>query len=374
MPETQYRLFFDNQSVPARQMEAIDEIVVEQEVDMAWEARLKIPFILDAQGNWQVEEDDYMRPFCRVRIEVKIGDQPYVAIFDGSVTGFDSHMNSQPGQSTMTLIAQDDTFFLNRGEQVVSFENKQDHEVAEQLFNDFGDLIASRQVDNTPASGSALTPLVVRRGTAMQLLRYLAKRQGMHAYVLPGDNPGESIGCFKSYPTASDGLPALVLLGDERNIDELQVRYCACKPSDAAASTLRIKDKQIVSETVRRNQLELMGDETGEEESNLDLQVLPPRQGESVDLRQALTAVVEASGFSYDITGNVIEDTYPAVLSPYRVVAVRAGNTVISGDCLVVKTTHKINRGQYSQSFSLKRNARSSRFSAGQGSVPGGIF
>jgi len=374
MPDTQFRLFFNNTAASREQLETFDEIVVQQEIDMAWEARLKIPISVDASGNWTGEDEEYMRPFTRVRVEIKIGDQPFVPLFDGPVTGFDSQMDSDPGQSTLTLIAQDDTFFMNRVEQVEAFDDQSDHEIVQQVFNDFSQFVSSTDIDNTPASGSALSAHVVRRGTAMDILRYLAKRQGKHVYVLPGDNPGQSTGCFKAFPTAPGGLSALLLLGARRNIDSLSVRYCACRAADAVASTLRITDKQVVNETSRSRDAELMGEETGEEGSDAAVQLLPPRQGESVDLRQAVTARAEAAGYSYEVTGNIREDIYTDVLQPYKVITVKAGNTPVSGDYLIVKATHAITRGQYSQSFALKRNARSSRFSGGGTNVPGGIF
>jgi hypothetical protein len=374
MPETQYRLFFNNTAASNVQLEKIDEITVEQEVDMAWEARLKVPISLDAQGNWTGEDEEFMRPFSRIRVEIRLGTDPFVPLFDGPVTGFDSQMSSQPGQSTITVIAQDDTFFMNRVEQVVAFENRLDHEVAEQIFGDYSSQVSSTRIDTTPASDSALDALVVQRGTAMDILRFLARRQGMHAYILPGENPGSSIGCFKAFPTTPDQLPALVLMGQDSNIDSLHVNYCACKPSDASASTLRITDKQVQSETSRSTEVELMGDETGEDSSQTAMQLLLPQQGESVDLRQAVNAKAIASSYAYVVNGKILEETYAGVLQPYQVVTVRAGNSPVSGDYLITKTTHTITRSAYSQSFTLKRNARSSRFSAGQSSIPGGIF
>jgi hypothetical protein len=378
MPETQYRLFFNNSPATNAQLQNIQKIVVEQEVDMAWEVRMTIPIAVDAQGNWTGEDESFMNPFTRLRVEVKLGNDPYTPLFDGPVTGFDSRMKSEPGQSTITLIAQDDTFYMNRIEGVIAFENLLDHEVVMQIFSEYADFITTTHVESTPATGSALDPYVVQRGTAMDTLRLLAQRQGKHAYILPSDSPAAGIGCFKAFPTTDSGLPALILLGSDRNIDELNVRYCACKPCDVTADTLRISDKQVVSETASSRDTELMGDETGEEESgqNVDaaIQRLLPRQGESVELQQAVSAKAAAASFAYDISGNIIPDTYNKVIQPYNIITLRAGNTPVSGDYVIVKTTHTITRSSYMQSFSLKRNARSARFSAGQSNVPGGIF
>jgi hypothetical protein len=374
MPEMEFRIFFDNTGATDEQLELIDEITVEQEVDMAWEARLKIPVYVDDEGNWCNGDEEFMRPFTRVRVEIKIGDEDFTPLFDGPITGFDSKMNSGPGDSHLTLIAQDDTFFLNRVENIAAFEDRADHEVAEQLFDEYSHLVASKEIDTTPASGTALTPLVVQRGTAMQLLRSLAKRQGLHAYVLPGDEPGETIGCFKAFPIETDGLPPLILLGAECNVEAIDVHYCACKPSDAKASTLKITDKSITEETVNATDAELMGDETAEESSEADMQILPPHQGESVDLNTAVTAVVQNASYSYEVTGQLLEDTYTGVLSPYRVVSLQAGNTPVSGDYLITKISHKITAENYTQSFTMKRNARSTPFGSGSPGVPGGIF
>ncbi len=375
MPNIEYSLYFDNNPATTAQKEKIDEITIQQEVDMAWEARLKIPITVDGQGNWTGDDENFMRAFARLRVEVKIGDQPSVPLFDGPVTGFESTMSSEPGQSSMTVIALDDTYYLNRLEQVVAYENKADHEVATDIYNEFGNIITSTVIESTPATGSAFPPNVMQRGTAMDILRYLSKRQGKHAYVLPGERPGESIGCFSAYPTATDGLTPLLLLGEERNIDSLQVNYCACKPANATASILRISDKSVVSETVQAGDAETMGDEPGEvDDAGTATRFLPPHQGETVDLAQAVTAVVTKAGYAYDVSAELLEETYPEVVSPYRVITVRAGNTPISGDYLIVKTTHNITRGGYAQSVELKRNARSTRFGSGQAGAAGGIF
>ncbi len=66
MPETEYRLFFNNNAASQELLETISEVTVEQEVDMAWEARLQIAVTVDARGNWQGGDEDYMRPFSRL--------------------------------------------------------------------------------------------------------------------------------------------------------------------------------------------------------------------------------------------------------------------------------------------------------------------
>lgn len=359
MADIQYRMFFDNNPATRDQLDRVEDITVEQEVDMAWEARIDIPICVNENGKWAGEDEDFMKSFTRIRIEIKVGETRFVPLIDGPVVGFDSEMSFEPGQSSIKLIVQDDSVFLNREETISRFENQLDHEIASQLFED-PEQIVSTDIEETPAPGSSLSPVAVQRGTAMQILRSLAKRQGMHAYVLPGDSPGQTIGNFKSFPKQTDGLPTLILLGSERSIKTFDVNKNAQSPAAVMASTLRITDKGIISSTASFRDRELLGEEAAlEEDQDPAVRILPPLHGESVDLDQAVSAEVENSSYAFEATGSILEGCYQGVLQPYRLVTVKAGDTPLSGDYLITKVNHTLTRSNYSQSFVMKRNARS---------------
>src|SRR5215203_4931671 len=95
----------------------------------------------------------------------------------------------------------------------------------------------------------------------MQMLRLLARDQGMHAFVLPGDEPGQSIGCFKHFSTRAPDLPPLVLLGKDRNMETLDVTNDAESPSKFQAFFLDVADKGVVVSTAGFDTLELLGPE-----------------------------------------------------------------------------------------------------------------
>lgn len=360
MPSVEYKIHFNNDPATRRQLDRIGEITVEQEVDMAWEARIEFPACVDENGNWTGEDEDFMRSFSRVRIEIKNGTAPFVPLIDGPVVKSYDQRSSQPGQSSITLHVQDDSVYLNREENVELFEGS-DQEIAEQILGNI-EQIHTVDVESESSAesgtGSSLTPVVVQRGTAINILRFLAKRQGKHVYVLPGENPGESIGCFRSFPAQPDGLPQLVLLGSNRNFETFNSRYDAQRPSRVRASTLSITDKSITTSTSRFSDIERLGDEQPfENESDTSTHILPPRQGESVDLDQAVSSQAADLSHAFEVTGNVIGRCYTGVLRPYRVVTVIAGNTKLSGDYEIRRVTHTLTRSDYSQSFTLRRNA-----------------
>lgn len=361
MPAVEFRLHFNNDPATRQQLDRIGEITVEQQVDMAWEARIEFPVCVDENGNWTGEDEDFMRSFSRVRVEIKNGRSPFIPLIDGPVVESYNQKSFRPGQSSITLSVQDDSVYLNREENVELFDDMSDQAIAEHIFEDIEQIHTSDfERESSSEGGGSFTPTVVQRGTAMQILRFLARRGGKHVYVLPGENPGESIGCFRPFPTQPDSLPQLILLGPDRNFETFNARNNAQRPSRVRASTLNITDKSVTTSTSQFSDIDILGDETPfENESDTATHILPPRQGESVDLDQAVSSEAVDSSYAFEVTGNVIGHCYTGVLQPYRVVTVMAGNTKLSGNYLIRRVTHTLTRSDYSQSFTLRRNAMS---------------
>jgi hypothetical protein len=360
MPTTQYRLFFNNSPATREQLDKVDEITVEQEVDMAWEARLQIPICTDDKGRWSQQDAAFLREFSRLRIEIQLGTGAYVPLIDGPIVGFDSQMSSQPGQSTKTVRVQDDSVYLNREDQITRHEKLLDHEIAKQLFTSI-EQITQTQIDTTPAPTQSLTPVVMQRGTPMQLLRLLARRHpDFHAYVLPGRVGGQSIGCFRKFPEQPDGLPDLVLLGGDRNIDSFTPQYNAQRPAIARTAVLRLTDKTVQSSQTNPEDLTLLGQSSPvPRKTSAATQLLPPQHGDSVDVTRAAQAATSAASFAYGATGRVLGECYGGVLSPYRLITVRSSDELLSGTYQITHVTHRLSRSNYAQSFTLRRNARS---------------
>lgn len=363
MPDIRFRMFFDNNPATLDQLERVEEITVEQEVDMAWEARIQIPIYLDDNGSWVGEDERFMRSFSRLRVEIQVDKLPFMPLIDGPIVKYDNQKSSKPGESIVIMIVQDDSVYLNRRESVVHFENMSDHEIAMQIFRGI-EQIASFDIEAAPKPPGTLPPIVVQRSTEMQLLRFLARRQGKHAYVLPGNEPGLSIGCFKDFPVQTDGLPPLILLGKDRNIETFHIKNNVQRPATVRAATISICDKKVIKATTHFNKIDLLGEAVPwlENEADKAIQILPPYQGESVDLDHTVTAESANLSYAFEATGSILDHFYQGVLQPYRVVSVLGGNSRLSGNYLVSKVTHTLTRSMYSQSFTMRRNAQSERF------------
>ncbi len=377
MPATRYRLYFDDDPATREQLDGVEEITVEQEIDLAWEARLQIPVCVDEKGNWKGENKVFMKPFSRVRAEVKVGDRPYVPLIDGPIVAHDSAKSPEPGQSSITLVVRDDSVYLNRKEEIASFEGRPDHEIARQLFGGVPQ-IARTEIDQAaPRKGvGKQPPVVIQRATAMQMLRMLARDQGMHACVLPGDEPGQSIGCFKRFSTEPSNLPPLVLLGSDRNLETLDATNDAESPSRFQAFFLDVADKSVVDSASDLGGLELLGPEPPFDfgEGATAVQISPPGTASTVDTERRAMTEAERASYAFGATGSVLPGCYRGVLRPYRAVSVLAINDRLSGDYMIRRVSHTLTRSRYSQSFTLMRNARSGGAGSASSDPRGKIF
>lgn len=377
MPHTEYRLYFNNLPATREQLDRVEEIVVEQAVDMVWEARLQVPIGTDERGNWSGEADEIFAEFTPVRIELRVGNSGFVPLIDGPVVGRDDSMMTEPGQSMMTVVVQDDSVFLNREERVHRFDDRLDHEVAQTLFEEIA-RIHRTEIETTPAPSSE-TLAIAARGTSMQLLRSLARRQGKHAYVLPGDAPGESIGCFKAFTTDPSELPPLRLTGPARNLRTFAPEEDAQRPASVTVYAASLLDERVTESAASSAEIDRHGPEAAiADAGNVATLLLPPRYGDSVDLDQQAIAVAERASYATQVTGSVMSSYYPGILQPYQTVSVEGVNAQRSGQYLIAQVTHRLSRFDYTQAFTLMRNARSGGASTGASAIAtdliGGIF
>ncbi len=367
----EFRLYFANEPADDDRLGRFSEIRVDQAIGMAAEAELDLDLSVDDDGNWDGMEEDFVQPGARVRVEIKVGDDgEFVPLIDGPIVTNRFELSAEPEESKLTLVVQDDSVLLNQDETVQLFEEKRADEIASQIFGDF-DL--DTDVDPVPDAGNTLERFVVQRGTAMQLLKELARRHGMFVYVRPGEEPGESVGAFKSPSWEPSDLPELLLLGEERNVAKFSAQLDAQKPITATAYSVSAADKTQLTSAVAEPDIDALGDDAVQDVLTPVASVLARTREEQSDLDAAATAAMNLSTFAFSASAEVVADSYEGVLQPYQILTVVGAGGFLSGDYLINRVTHTINDDNYKQQFELKRNARSGGSGAGSG-LPGGIF
>src|SRR5688572_33293241 len=109
----EFKVYYGNKPASQERLDAIEEIVVDQEIRQKWQARIKIPICIAADGSWHGENDKEYREFERVRIEARIGEGAFVPLIDGRIVDQDPDMSGEPGTSMLTLTVHDDTSILH---------------------------------------------------------------------------------------------------------------------------------------------------------------------------------------------------------------------------------------------------------------------
>ena len=353
MGDTRFRVFFGTEAASLDQLALIEEIEVTQEMDAFWEGHLRMVMCLDPSGRWQHWPGDVAAPFSRLRVELDIGDAQFIPLIDGPLVSVDATLDSQPSRSTSTMVVRDDSVFLHRDEEVERLpENKRDSEIADTLFRRFAQIGDTR----CPAT-KATRPNAMRRGTVLDYLRQRALENGRHAYVLPGDQPGKSIGCFLEDPADAASLPKLVMIGDNRNLENASITENPDGQERTHAHVLRVSDQGTVTFETSAAELGLMRDLPAVPADLTPRRLLHPADNTHEDPEAAVSGQARRAGYVYRLSGQVVPGCYAAVLSPYNKVRVDAGATPYSGDYLITKVVHRITPSIYSQQIEAKADS-----------------
>lgn len=357
MSYAQYRLYFDNVAATKDQLARFEDITIEQEMDLACRGRFQAPLCISNTGVWSGEKDNFLLGLHRIRLEVQMQGAEWVPLIDGPIINVEGGQFNEPGKSMLTLVVSDDSFYLHRHETVKSFQAS-DSDVARQIYEDACQ-IATTDIDDAPAPSNPAFDTTVLRGTQMELLRQLAKRQHMHAYVSCGDSPGESVGCFKADigPTEDSGLAPMILLGDGQNIFSFRSQKHAGQTATFRSGWVNLKDRSTDNRNSNLRDLNLQG--TDPTTDSPVKRLFRARQIEAMTLNRALQGETERAAFALRATGEVMKGIYNSVLQPYCNVQVLGTNGTLSGTWLIKQVTHTLTRNHYGQSFHVIRNAQS---------------
>ena len=282
MSELSFRMFFDGEPASVEDLASIERLTVDQSEGAAWEAQIAMTLGLDEQGNWTGSRSYALRPRVQVRVELKMGNAEFVPLIEGPIVRLDSAMDARPGRSSITVTVHDDSAWLNRESAPISADGQSVSQIAEQLFleRSFGH-ITSAEIDFPSEVTPSLGDSFGEQGTAMQMLRAIAEKNGCRAYVLPGQAPGTSIGFVQPNPTPPPTLPALTLLGKDRNLLEVTVAEDPEAAQSAVAHSLRLGDQQLLGRREIPGLRDLLAGLRGMPELReaLALPQLPPPRG-----------------------------------------------------------------------------------------------
>ncbi|HLN13609.1 MAG TPA: hypothetical protein VK587_10475 [bacterium] len=299
-------------------------------------------------------------PVFRVILVVTFGGLPET-IIDGIVQHVEVTPSAMAGSSTITVTGQD----LSAVMDLIDLSGlpypgmSPDLRVLTMLgkYAVFG-VIPSVVPAIAPDIPVPVDKIPTQKGTDFAYIQQLAKETGYVFYVEPGPVPGTSQAYWGPLVKIGVPQPALNVNMDAwTNVESLNFRY---EPQSAVLPIVFIQDQTtkvviplpIPSVNPLSPPLGLVVPTPQKIEELKDTAKLSPAQALMIGLARATETGDVVTG---DGTLDVLR--YGRTLKARSLVGVRGAGLAFDGLHYVESTTHRIKRGEYKQSFTLKRNA-----------------
>ena len=359
MPAVTYTLSIDG--VPASQelLQAIQQIEVEDHANMADMLRLQVVIgVKDGCAGWSVIDDDLFNRLANIRIAVAVGSGRAETLINAYVIETNATFANQPGSSILNVVAMDPTVLMSLEEKVKPWPNMADSDVASTIFTSPEYKFAT-VIDTTTWRRQENDQTMIQRGTDIQFLQQLARRNGFEVYVETNGTTGIVEGHFHAPPL--DLPPQGVLsvnMRDATNVNSFNARFDMLRPSTAQATNLDVESRENQQAQVSSSRLTALGRETALT-AQRQRRVLPSQTGltRTGELQAYAQAVVDQSALAITAEGELNTVAYGGLMRAKRPILVRGAGQQFSGTYYVERVHHILTPDSYKQNFTLRRNA-----------------
>lgn len=357
MLNVSYTLTIDGAPASADIIAAIREIEVEDHAEMADMMRLRLAVAVRENGSgWTVLDEELFERLTNLRLSVTVGSNNSIPLIDAYVIDTNTEFAYQHGNSVLEVVAMDPTVLMNLEEKVRPWPDMADSDIASTIYGEYG---FSAQVEQTQPTRQEVDRTVMQRGTDIQFLRELARRNGYESYVELNTDTGQVEGHFHLPRVDQTHQGVLsVNMGTATNVNSFQGRNDMIRPASAVANNLQISDQSDQNADASESALTNLGNSTTTT-ADRPRTVLISNTGlsETGELQTYAQAVVDRSAWSIRAEGELSTVTYGSILRAKRPVNVRGAGRQFSGTYYVEKVLHRISDEGYTQKFTLRRNA-----------------
>jgi phage protein D len=373
-----YQLIINGTPVDDGFYAVMGKLEVEENLDLPGAILLRLPVSSDDNGDLSYVGDARFQPFATVAVVAQQEDAPDQCVFDGLVLSSKLHLTTGAVGCTLEVWGQDASWLMNLEDKVKEWVDVTDASVANAIFGDYGITPADANTDDDSPSHPESGHSLMQRGTDIQFLRQLARRNGKICRVACDDKPGQRIGHFVK--PAVEGDPVLTLtLNDAAaaNVAALDFEWDVARPSAVQAGQALLTDPGEDGAS---------GDSADSGLAPLDERALADFAGQPIttrltapvddagELTLRAQALLRESGWFARCEGETDAGRLKAVLRAGTVVQVDGAGTLNSGKYLVWSVRHSFTADAHTMRFVLVRNAVGPAAAAGGGGgLPGGL-
>jgi len=358
MPAVAYQLLINGSPAPPQVMAAIQQIEVEDHADLADMMRLRLAFAIAEDGSrWTLVDENLFTRLAELRLSITVGDTTETLI-TAHVIRTSADFSNLPGESSLDVLAMDPTVLMNLEEKVRDWPDMSDSEIANVILSDaaYG---LEPVVEETSLHRMLADHQVIQRGTDIQFLRRLARRNGFECYVEVNPSSGDPEGHFHSPDPGQTPQGVLsVNLGESTNVNSFSASYDMIRPATVETVGLEIEGQSDQEASVSESRLTQLGDDPAVPAEHTRT-VLLTQTGldKTSELQAAAQALVDDLAWAIRAEGELNTVVYGDVLRAKRPVQVRGAGLQFSGTYYVERVLHTFNGEGYTQRFTLRRNA-----------------
>jgi phage protein D len=350
-----YALSIDGTPASQALISSVQALQIEDHSEMADLVRIKLTIGVRPDGTgWTVLDDDLFPRLAKIEVKGKIGNTSETLI-NAYVIETSVEFSTQPGQTLLTVIAMDPSVLMNLEEKVRPWPDMSDSDIASAIFGEYG---FTANVEDSQPARSDDEQRTIQRGTDIQFLQQLSKRNGYECYVETSPT-GTVEAHFHPPETATKPQGVLTVnMGQDTNVSAFTVRNDMLRPT-----TVKVKglDAESLSDQPAESQQQTddgLGSGTALATDRPRVVLLTGNGlAKSGELQTAAQAAVDRSGWAIRAEGELNTSTYGAVLRAKRPVTVRGVGRVFSGTYYVDRVLHVFTAEGWKQRFSIRRNA-----------------
>lgn len=362
-----YKVIIEGHEVDNSIYKDIVSIVVEDNDRFADTFSIRLSTSKLPNGDWQYLGDNKFQLFNNIIVKVGFSNGVSEYLINGYITNVMLRFGAGGQQSYLELRGMDPTCIMNLEEKVVSWANVSDSEIARRIFDSYD---FEAKVDPTPIEHREDQKTVMQRGTDIQLLKSLAKRNGFECFVQKDTRTEKIIGYFRKPILESTPQKTISVFFEEKSdIRSLDVFVDSLRPLSVQSQQIDVSENSSNEASVDSSSLPKLGQKTLSDLIRSKIErISKPRSSPSRNLMSTIAldprelqnlckSLYDEASWFVNIRAEVNSIAYESVLKSKGLVLIRGAGEIYSGTCYISKVTHLITNETYLQKVEAKRNA-----------------
>jgi hypothetical protein len=309
--------------------------------------------------DYQLLKEPLLKVFNRIILTITMGATAQI-VMDGIITNQQFSPSTEPGNSTLAITGEDVSVMMDLEKKSVEHTAQDEATIAQMLISQYAKYgmvaqIVAPKFKDRPTKNERIPS---QQGTDLEYLKAIGTRFSNVFYIIPGPASGTNTAYWGPPQRKTQPQPPLTVnMGSFTNVTSINFQNNAMSATEVKG---KVQDR-------RTNKIQTIAQNTSTRPA-LAAQAALTQQAQrrteryretGRDTTQATERAKAITDHSVDnvvtVTGDLDAVTYGTLLQVRGVVTLRGVGFNYDGLYYVKSVTHKINKGDYKQSFTITR-------------------